>query len=355
MSELLSIPNGYPELLQELKDRIRTAQVQAALAVNRELVLLYWSIGLDLSQRFSIEGWGTKINERLAKDLQAAFPGVEGFSPRNLRYMRSFAEAWPDPAILQQLIAKLPWGHNLRVLDRIKDRPTREWYLRAALENGWSQNVLVHMISGQLHTREGKSLTNFERLLPPPGSDMAEQVLRDPYNFEFLGLTKPFAERELEKGLLIHLRDLLLELGRGFAFVGSQVPLVVDDRSFYVDLLFYHVRLHCYFVIELKTGEFQPEYAGKLGFYIAAIDGTMRTPGDGRTIGLLLCESRSGPVVEYALQSIDQPIGVSTYRVTRELPAPVRGELPSVEDLQNVVVRMRADMDALREDGSNGS
>ena len=350
MQNVLQLPSGYPELLQELKERIGVAQVRAALAVNRELVLLYWSIGRELSQRFESEGWGTKINERLAKDLQAAFPGVEGFSSRNLRYMRAFAEAWPDPAILQRLIAKLPWGHNLRVLDRVKDRPTREWYLRAALEHGWSQNVLVHMISGQLHEREGKALTNFQRTLPPPGSNMAEQILRDPYNFDFLTLTEPFAERELEKGLLAHLRDLLLELGRGFAFVGSQVSLVVDGRSFYVDLLFYHVRLHCYFAIELKTGEFQPEYAGKLSFYIAAIDGTLRTPGDGPTIGLLLCENQSGLVVEYALQSLVQPIGVSTYRVTRELPAPVREELPSVEDLQEVVGRLRSEMEAARED-----
>ena len=355
MENSLQLPAGYPELLQELKERIGTAQVRAALAVNRELVLLYWSIGRDLSQRFESEGWGTRINERLAKDLQGAFPGVQGFSPRNLRYMRAFAEAWPDASILQQLVAKLPWGHNLRVLDRIKDRATREWYLRAALEHGWSQNVLVHMISGQLHEREGKALTNFERTLPPPGSDMAEQVLRDPYNFDFLTLTEPFAERELEKGLLNHLRDLLLELGRGFAFVGSQVPLLVGDQSFYIDLLFYHLRLHCYFAIELKTGEFKPEYAGKLGFYIAAIDGTIRTPGDGQTIGLLLCESRSGPVVEYALQSLIQPIGVSTYRVTRELPAPVREELPSVEDLQGVVVRLRAEMKSARKDPSNES
>ena len=289
------LPPGYPELLQELKERIRVAQVRAALAVSRELVLLYWSIGQDLSQRFADEGWGTKINERLASDLQKAFPGVEGFSSRNLRYMRSLAEAWPEPAIVQRLIAKLPWGHKLRVLDRIKDRPTREWYLRAALEHGWSQNVLVHMISGQLHEREGKALTNFERTLPPPGSDMAEQILRDPYNFDFLTLSDPFAERELEKGLLTHLRDLMLELGRSFAFVGSQVQLVVDGRSFYIDLLFYHLRLHCYLVIELKTGEFEPEYAGKLSFYISAVDGTMRTAADGPSIGLLLCESRSGP------------------------------------------------------------
>jgi predicted nuclease of restriction endonuclease-like (RecB) superfamily len=204
------------------------------------------------------------------------------------------------------------------------------------------------MISGQLHEREGKALTNFKRSLPPPDSDMAQQILRDPYNFDFLTLADPFAERELERGLLIHLRDLLLELGRGFAFVGSQVPLVIDDRSFYVDLLFYHIRLHCYFVIELKTGEFQPEYAGKLGFYLSAIDGTMRTPIDGPTIGLLLCESRSGPVVEYALQNLIQPIGVSTYRVTRELPEPVREELPSVEDLQEVVNKLRPEMETLR-------
>ena len=346
------LPLGYPEFLQELKERISLAQVKAALAVNRELVLLYWSIGHDLSKRFASESWGTKINERIAKDIQAAFPGVEGFSPRNLRYMRAFAEAWPEEAILQQLVAKLPWGHNLRVLDRIKDRSTREWYLRAALEHGWSQNVLVHMISGNLHEREGKALTNFQQTLPPAGSDMADQILRDPYNFDFLTLTEPFAERELEKGLLTHLRDLLLELGRGFAFVGSQFPLVVGDRSFYVDLLFYHVRLHCYFAIELKTGEFQPEYAGKLGFYIAAIDGTMRTPGDGPTIGLLLCENRNGPVVEYALQNQLQPIGVSTYRVTKELPGLVREELPSVEDLQSVVSRLRTEMKTLRETSS---
>ena len=346
----LQPPSGYPELLQELKERIRVAQVRAALAVNRELVLLYWSIGRDLTQRFENEGWGTKINDRLSKDLQAAFPGVEGFSPRNLRYMRAFAEAWPEPEILQRLVAKLPWGHNLRVLDRIKDRPTREWYLRAALENGWSQNVLVHMISSELHAREGKALTNFERTLPLPGSDMADQVLRDPYNFDFLTLSDRFAERELEKGLLTHLRDLLLELGRGFAFVGSQVSVVVDERSFYIDLLFYHVRLHCYFVIELKTGEFEPEYAGKLSFYISAVDGTMRTAGDGPTIGLLLCESRRGTIVEYSLQNFIQPIGVSTYRVTKELPSPIREELPSVEDLQEVVLKLRAEMEETGEE-----
>jgi len=262
MSDLSPLPSSYPVLLEELKGRIRAAQVRAAFAVSREMVLLYWSIGRDLSQRFAVEEWGGKIIDRLARDLQAEFPGVEGFSPRNLRYMRSLAEAWPDAEILQQLIAKLPWGHNVRVLDRIKDRPTREWYLRAALEHGWSQDVLVLQIKSRLHEREGKALTNFQRALPPADSDLAEQILKDPYNFDFLTVTAAAKEREIERGLLTHLRDLLLELGRGFSFVGSQVPLTVDGQSFYIDLLFYHVRLHCYFVFDLKVGAFQPEHAG---------------------------------------------------------------------------------------------
>jgi predicted nuclease of restriction endonuclease-like (RecB) superfamily len=252
MTQELQPPPGYAALLKDIKERVRTAQMRAALAVNRDLILLYWSIGRDISSRFDTEGWGTKVIDRLAKDLGAEFPGVEGFSPRNLRYMRSFAEAWPEPEILQQLIAKLPWGHQTRLLDRIKDRPTREWYLKSALENGWSQNVLVHHISARLHERQGKALTNFSRALPPEGSDLAKQILKDPYQFDFLTLSASAKERELERGLLTHLRDLLLELGRGFAFIGSQVPLEVDGQTFYIDLLFYHVRLHSYFVIELN-------------------------------------------------------------------------------------------------------
>jgi predicted nuclease of restriction endonuclease-like (RecB) superfamily len=264
--------------------------------------------------------------------LQTEFPGVEGFSPRNLRYMRSLAEAWPDEEILQHLVAKLPWSHNVRVLDRIKDRPTREWYLRAALEYGWSRDVLVLQIKSGLHEREGKALTNFARALPPSDSDMAEQILKDPYNFDFLTVTATAKEREIERGLLTHLRDLLLELGRGFSFVGSQVPVTVDEQTFYIDLLFYHLRLHRYFVFELKVGAFQPEHAGKLSFYLAAVNRTMRTPIEGPSIGVLLCESRSGPIVE----------------LTRELPAPMQEELPSVEDLQEVVNKLRSEMETLR-------
>jgi predicted nuclease of restriction endonuclease-like (RecB) superfamily len=354
VAELIQLPSGYQEFLQDLKGRIRAAQVQAAFAVNRELILLYWSIGRDLSQRFATEEWGGKIIDRLARDLQTEFPGVEGFSPRNLRYMRSLAEAWPDEETLQRLVAKLSWSHNIRVLDRIKDRPTREWYLHAALEYGWSRDVLVLQMKSRLHEREGKALTNFQRELPPPESDMVEQILKDPYNFDFLTVTEAVKEREIERGLLAHLRDLLLELGRGFSFVGSQVPLTVDGQTFYIDLLFYHVRLHRYFVFELKVGAFQPEHAGKLGFYLAAVNGTMRTPVEGPSIGVLLCESRSGPIVEFALETMNQPIGVSTYHVTRELPAPMQEELPSVEDLQEVVNKLRSEMDSLRKEVPDG-
>jgi predicted nuclease of restriction endonuclease-like (RecB) superfamily len=225
-------------------------------------VLLYWSIGRDILARQDAEGWGAKVIDRLAKDLGTEFPGVEGFSPRNLKYMRSLAAAWPDPAIVPQLVALLPWGHLRVLLDRVKDGPTRDWYLRAAVEYGWSRDIMVHQIGSHLHERQGKALTNFSRRLPPGDSDLAQQVLKDPYNFDFLTLAASAKERELERGLLIHLRDLLLEMGRGFAFVGSQVPLAVGEETFYLDLLFYHVRLHAFFVVELKLGASKPEYAG---------------------------------------------------------------------------------------------
>lgn len=352
MTQPLSPPSGYPELLQELKSRIRSAQVRAALAVNRELVLLYWSIGQDILARQGAEGWGTRVIDRLAHDLQAEFPGIEGFSPRSLKYMRSFAAAWIEEPIVQQVAALLPWGHHMVLLDRVKDGTTRLWYLRAAVDQGWSRNVMVHMIAGLLHEREGKALTNFPRILPPEGSDMADQILRDPYNFDFLTLADDFKERQLERGLLIHLRDLLLELGRGFAFVGSQVPIAIGEETFYLDLLFYHLRLHAYIVIELKTGNFKPEYAGKLNFYLSAADDLIRTPVDGPTLGLLLCEGRNRAVVEYALRDVGKPIGVSTYRVTRELPAPLREDLPSIEDLEGVIEKMRDELEAAR--GSQG-
>ncbi len=348
MRSSIQVPSGYPEFLRELKTRIRGAQIRAALAVSRELILLYWSVGRDILVRQDAEGWGSRIIERLAHDLQSEFPGIEGFSLRSIKYMRSFAEAWPDEAIVQQVAALLPWGHHMLLLDRVKDPAVRLWYLRAAIEHGWSRNILAHMLKGNLHDREGKALNNFARLLPPTGSDMAEQILRDPYNFDFLTLADGYKEREVERGLLIHLRDLMLELGRGFAFVGSQVPIPVGNEDFYLDLLFYHLRLHCYFVIELKTGKFKPEYAGKLGFYLTAVDNLIRTPLDGPTLGLLLCEDHDEVVVEYALLDIAKPIGVSTYRVTKELPVPLMENLPSIEDLEEVVGKLRGEFESIR-------
>jgi len=332
-----------------LKTRIHAAQVRAALAVNRELVLLYWSIGREILERQQAEGWGGKIIDRLAHDLQNEFPGVEGYSARSLNICGLLPQPGRKSQLCNSSLHNCPGDTILRVLDRIKDRPTREWYLRAALEYGWSQNILVLQISGRLHEREGKALTNFQRTLPPPGSDLAEQILKDPYNFDFLTLADSFQERELERGLLIHLRDLILELGRGFAFVGSQVPITVGGETFYIDLLFYHLRLHSYFVIELKTKRFKPEYAGKLNFYLSAADDLIRTPQDGPTLGLLLCEGRTSAVVEYALRDVNKPIGISTYRVTRELPSPVRDELPTVEDLQGVVTKLRKEMKQQRD------
>ena len=344
MTKALQSPPGYAALLKDIKERVHTAQMRATLAVNRELILLYWSIGRDILDRQQAEGWGTKVIDRLAKDLGAEFPGVEGFSPRSLKYMRTFAGEWPDESIVQQVAAQLPWGHHDGPPDRIKNRTTREWYLQSAVEHGWSRNVLVHQISSRLHERQGKALSNFSQALPPEGSDLAEQLLKDPYQFDFLTLASSYKERELERGLLIHLRDLLLELGRGFAFVGSQVPLEVDGQTFYLDLLFYHIRLHCYFVIDLKVGPFKPEYAGKLNFYLSAADALRRTTSDAPTVGLLLCESRGKSIVEYALRDVAKPIGVSTYRVTRQLPEPLRDEIPSIEDLQGVVEKLRSDL-----------
>jgi predicted nuclease of restriction endonuclease-like (RecB) superfamily len=348
MPEPFTLPSGYSKLLDEIVSRIATSRVRAALGVSRELVLLYWSIGREILIRQESEGWGARVIDRLGQDLQARFPGVEGFSPRNLKYMRSLAQAWPDVSIVPQRVALLPWGHLRLLLDRVKEPDAMQWYLQAALEHGWSRDVLAHMIGGQLRERQGRSLTNFRVVLPPSDSDMAEQVLRDPYNFDFLTLTDPVRERALERGLLIHLRDLLLELGRGFAFLGSQVPLPVGDQMFYLDLLFYHVRLHCYFVIELKTGDFKPEYAGKLNFYLSAVDGEMKTERDDPTIGLLLCETRNEAIVELSFKDVKKPIGVSTYTVTRELPKALEQDIPSIEDLKGVVEKLRTELEAAR-------
>lgn len=321
---------GYDAFLSDLKQRIRTAQVKAALAVNRELVLLYWQIGRDILTQQEQQGWGAKVVTQLSQDLRREFPEMKGFSRTNLLYMRAFAEAFPDEQIVQQLAGQIPWFHNCTLLDKVKDPQQRQWYIQQTIENGWSRNVLIHQIESNLFARQGGAITTFDRALPKPQSDLAQQLIKDPYCFDFLSLGKEAQERELENALLDHMRDFLLELGVGFAFMGSQYPLEVDRKEYRLDLLFYHVKLRCYIVIDLKMGEFQPEYSGKMNFYVAVVDDKLRHPDDQPTIGLILCKSKSRTTAEYALQNINTPIGVSTH----QLPAPLENGLPSVEQLE---------------------
>jgi predicted nuclease of restriction endonuclease-like (RecB) superfamily len=326
----LTIPAEYGPFLEELKERIRSAQVRAVVAVNRELVLLYWNIGRRILAAQQAQGWGTKVVERLAADLRSEFPNMKGFSPRNLKYMRAFAEAWQEEELLQEALAKLTWSHNITLLEKLPSRELRLWYAGHAVEYGWSLNVLVHQIESRLFERQGKSITNFQRLLPAPQSDLAHQLLKDPYNFEFLTLQKDAEERELEKGLVAHIRKFLLELGAGFAFVGNQYHLEVGGEDFYIDLLFYHLKLRCYVVIELKTGKFLPEYAGKLNFYLAVVDDLVRHKDDAPTIGLILCKDKNHVVAEYALRGTTAPMGVSAYQIMEA----IKGSLPTVEEIE---------------------
>lgn len=324
---------GYAELVTELKQRITEARLRAALSVNRELVLLYWGIGRDILSRQANEGWGTKVIDRLAADLGRAFPGMTGLSARNLKYMRAFAEAWPDLEFVQQVVALLPWGHNVRLLDAVKAAPERAWYARQAIENGWSRNVLVHQIESGLFTRQGNALTNFTRTLPAAQSELAQQILKDPYSFDFLSFGPEMLERDLERGLVEHLRALVLELGKGFAFVGSQYHLEVADQDYYLDLLFYHLRLRCFVVIELKIEDFRPEFAGKMNFYLSAVDDQLRHKDDQPTIGIILCKGRNELVVEYSLRDTTKPMGVAQYIVSASLPSRFRHDLPTTEEL----------------------
>ncbi|MGI0484931.1 PDDEXK nuclease domain-containing protein [Pantanalinema rosaneae CENA516] len=324
----------YEHFFQSLKERIQRAQLQAALSINRELNLLYWHIGREILQRQQQEGWGAKVIERLAKYLKKEFPDMGGFSRTNLLNMRAFAEAYPDEQIVATLVGQIPWGHNLRILERVKDPTERLWYIQQTIEHGWSRNVLVHQIESGLHARWGSAITNFDRVLPQAQSDLAVQILKDPYNFSFLSFDREVQERELEKSLVDHIRDFLLEMGVGFSFLGSQYPIEVSGKEFRLDLLFYHVRLHCYVVIDLKIGEFEPEFSGKMAFYVSAVDNLLRTEIDQPTIGLILCKSKDRTIVEYSLQPLQKPISVATYRLKDTLPEPLQGNLPTIAQLE---------------------
>ena len=331
---LTTPPEGYADWLTDLKTRIHASQQRATLAVNRELVLLYWQIGRDILARQAAQGWGAKVIERLALDLRSAFPDMKGFSPRNLKYMRAFAEAWPDAEFVQQAAAQLPWGHNLVLLDKLATTEQRRWYAAKAIEHNWSRNILNIQIETRILERSGTAVTNFDTSLPKLQSDLARESLKDPYRFDFLGLTDEAQEREIEAALVKHVTDFLLELGAGFAFVGRQVLLDVGGDEFFIDLLFYHLKLRCYVVIELKGGKFKPEHLGQLSFYLTAVDAQIKHPQDAPTIGLLLCKSKNKVVAEYALRNAAQPLSVAEYQLIESLPAELQTSLPSIEQIE---------------------
>ncbi len=333
-ASLTQPPEGYADWLTELKNRIHTTQQRATLAVNRELILLYWQIGVDILARQAAQGWGAKVIERLAHDLRNAFPDMKGFSRTNLLYMRAFAEAWPDEEIVQQAVGQLPWGHNLVLISKLKSTQDRLAYAQKTLENGWSRNVLVMQIEMRLLERQGRAVTNFEQRLPKPQSDLARESLKDPYRFDFLGLGDEAYERETENALVRHVTEFLLELGVGFAFVGQQVHLEVGGDDFFIDLLFYHLKLRCYVVIELKAGDFKPEHLGQLGFYLTAVDRQVKAPEDQPTIGLLLCKNKNKVVAEYALGDKTQPMGIAEYKLQESLPETLKTNLPSIEQIE---------------------
>jgi predicted nuclease of restriction endonuclease-like (RecB) superfamily len=337
------LPNGYDALLRDLKTRIRSAQVKAALAVNQELVLLYWQIGRDILARQQQEGWGAKVIERLAQDLNREFPDMRGFSRTNLLYMRAFAEAYPTVEFVHQLGGQIPWKHNCVLLDKVKDPQQRLWYIQKTIENGWSRDVLIMQIESKLYQRQGQAISNFERTLPKSQSDLAQNLLKDPYNLEFLTLSQGAQERELERALISRIRDFLLELGVGFAYVGNQYRLEVEGDEFFVDLLFYHLNLRCFIVIDLKMTAFKPEYSGQMNFYVSVIDDKLRRNDDQPTIGIILCRDKKKSVVEYALRNINSPIAVSSHR----LPQQLEDNLPTVEQLQSEIEATVAELEEI--------
>jgi predicted nuclease of restriction endonuclease-like (RecB) superfamily len=335
-ASLLEMPAGYAAFFAGLKERIARERIKAVLSANSALVLMYWDIGRSILERQHKEGWGAKVIDRLSHDLKMAFPDMTGFSPRNLKYMRTFADAWPDRLIVQRTVAQLPWRSNLTLLDKLSDPEIRLWYAQKALELGMGKDMLAIQIATHLHERQGKAINNFPAALPPTDSDMAAQIFKDPYIFDFLGTADPRREAELEQKLIDHIQQFLLELGQGFAFVGRQVPLEVGGSDYYLDLLFYHLKLRCYVVIELKAGEFEPGHVSQLNFYLNVVDDLLRHPDDKPSIGLLLVKDKDQMVVEYSLSGYGNPIGVAQWerQITQSLPDELKSSLPTIEEIE---------------------
>ena len=333
---LSEMSDTYLKFIEEVKAEIQKQRISVVLNANSSMICLYWNIGKAIMKKQEEEGWGAKVIDRMSKDLKDAFPEMSGFSPRNIKYMRKFAECWPDFEIVQRVVAQIPWRSNISLLDKLADQKSRIWYAQKTIENGWSKAILDMQIESRLMERSGKSVNNFPVALPPTDSDMVNQVFKDPYLFDFLGTDMPRREVEIERQLTEHIQSFLLELGQGFAFVGRQVHLEVDGDDFYIDLLFYHLKLRCYVVIELKACDFEPGFISQLNMYQNIVNDILRHPDDKPTIGLLLVKGKNETVVEYSLAGYQNPIGVAEWKnqTAKALPEELRSSLPSIEEIE---------------------
>lgn len=349
----LSLDKNYKQFFKNVKNKLKSAQIRATIAVNYELIQFYWQLGNDIIKQQSKYNWGDRFLEQFSHDIKKHFPGMQGFSVTNLKRMRLFAQEYPELEKSAQAVHQLPWGHIVLLLHRVKQQQEREWYIKEVLENGWSRHILEIQIETNLFKRKGitaKKTTNYSNNLPVPQSKLATSILKDPYNFDFLTIQGKAHERAIEEGLISHMRDFLLELGQGFAFVGSQVPLTFEDQEFFIDLLFWHLKLKLFVVIELKSTKFKPEHTGQLGFYLAAVDEQLRQKGDNKTIGILLCKSKNRVVAEYALQNISAPIGISEYTLSKALPKELKTDLPTIEEIElelNEIIKHNDDNEKL--------
>ena len=341
MKELVSIE--YKNWLESLKNSFRSSQIKASIKVNTTLLEFYWDLGGQILEKQEEHKWGSGFLEELSHDLSAEFPDLKGFSYRNIRFIRQWYVFWQQGAAKienenwQQLVAilfQVPWGHHQIILNKIKNIDEAIYYVQNTIKNGISRNVLIHQIESNFYGRDGKAITNFENTLPPIQSDLAKEITKDPYNFDFIALTQDYQEKELEDALTKNITNFLLELGSGFAFVGRQYKLIVGGDEFKIDLLFYHIKLKCYVVVELKATSFKPEHAGKLSFYTSAIDGELKGSDDNSTIGILICKSKNDTVVEYTLKDINKPLGISEYQLTEILPKEYKSSLPSIEEIE---------------------
>ena len=333
---LSEMSDTYLKFIEEVKAEIQKQRISVVLNANSGMICLYWNIGKAIMKKQEEEGWGAKVIDRMSKDLKDAFPEMSGFSPRNIKYMRKFAECWPDFEIVQRVVAQIPWRSNISLLDKLADQKSRIWYAQKTIENGWSKAILDMQIESRLMARSGKSVNNFPEALPPTDSDMVNQVFKDPYLFDFLGTDMPRREVEVERQLTEHIQSFLLELGQGFAFVGRQVHLEVGGDDFYIDLLFYHLKLRCYVVIELKACDFEPGFISQLNMYQNVVNDILRHPDDKPTIGLLLVKGKNETVVKYSLAGYKNPIDVAEWKnqIAKALPEELRSSLPSIEEIE---------------------